>query len=103
MPTAPRRSVMIVEDDHDIRVAVRGLLEGEGYTVLSATNGREALAVLRSLAERPGLVLVDLMMPVMDGWQFIDELHQSTVLAGIPFAVQSAHPNQRPPLGAVAV
>ena len=102
MATSAKGSVLIVEDDHDIRVALRTVLEDHGYTVLTAAHGRGALAMLRALAEKPGLVFVDLMMPVMDGWQLVDELHHSPTLAGIPFVVQSAYTNQGSPPGAVA-
>lgn len=94
---------MVVEDDHDIRVTLRALLEAEGYTVLSAGNGKDALDILESSADKPGLVLIDLMMPIMDGWQLVALMKADATLAGIPFAIQSAYADHHPPSGAVAI
>jgi CheY-like chemotaxis protein len=60
---------LVVDDDPDIRGALCELLEDEGYRAASASNGREALVYLNS-RERPCVILLDLMMPVMDGWEF---------------------------------
>jgi CheY-like chemotaxis protein len=65
-----QRTIMIVEDDVDIADLVATTLEDDGYAVLVATNGQEALDKLRAAGTRPSLILLDLMMPVMDGWQF---------------------------------
>ncbi len=62
--------ILVVDDDADIRYALVEALEGEGYGALSAANGLEALEVLRILPKPPSVILLDLMMPVMDGWQF---------------------------------
>jgi CheY-like chemotaxis protein len=76
----------VVEDDEDVRGLLRDLLDLEGYEVLSATNGRDALAQLRAGA-RPCLILLDLMMPVMDGWSFEGERRRDPDLASIPVVV----------------
>jgi CheY-like chemotaxis protein len=60
--------VLIVEDDDDVREMLAVLLRGESYDVMTATNGAEALEAMRQ--QRPCLVLLDLMMPVMNGWDF---------------------------------
>ncbi|HKD17377.1 MAG TPA: response regulator [Thermoanaerobaculia bacterium] len=62
--------ILLVEDDPSMRDALVTLLEGEGYSVRCAENGRQALDVL-ARSETPSLILLDLMMPVMDGWQFL--------------------------------
>jgi CheY-like chemotaxis protein len=68
-------SILIVEDDPATREAVVELLQSEGYAVRSAANGRQALEVL-ARSEPPRLILLDLMMPIMDGWQFLAELRR---------------------------
>ncbi|RKH62243.1 response regulator [Corallococcus llansteffanensis] len=70
---APRKPVLVVEDDEDVRAAVAEILEGEGYEVVVAANGREALDELVHVAS-PCLILLDLRMPVMDGPEFLRRL-----------------------------
>lgn len=65
--------VLVVEDDPDIREVLEEMLDAGGHRVLTASNGREALAVLDQVAS-PCLVLLDLMMPVMSGFAFLEEL-----------------------------
>jgi CheY-like chemotaxis protein len=65
--------ILVVEDDADTRAGLVSFLEGEGFTVRGAANGREALDVLEGALVPPRLILLDLMMPVMDGWQFLAE------------------------------
>lgn len=65
--------VLLVDDDADILSVTQLVLEGSGYSVQSATNGQEALALLDS-GLRPAVVLLDLMMPIADGWSFLDTL-----------------------------
>lgn len=67
-------TILLVEDEVDSREALRDLLELEGYRVRTATNGREALDAMSALGDDLCMVLLDLFMPVMDGWQVIDEL-----------------------------
>jgi CheY-like chemotaxis protein len=81
--------ILVVEDDDDIRDSLKELLEEEGYAVEVAGNGQQALLQLRS-EPLPELILLDLMMPVMDGWQLQTELQQDPQLAGIPVVVISA-------------
>jgi CheY-like chemotaxis protein len=68
-PGHPSGPILVVDDDADIREALCELLQDEGYRAVSAANGREALVYLGS-KERPCIILLDLMMPVMDGWEF---------------------------------
>jgi two-component system chemotaxis response regulator CheY len=69
---AGERLVLVVDDDPDILQTLGLCLSSEGYRVLMAANGKEALDILER--ERPSVILLDLMMPVMDGWQFVAEL-----------------------------
>jgi CheY-like chemotaxis protein len=88
-PCAEGRSILVVEDDADIRDAIRIVLEDEGYGVRTAGNGREALeALTRGL--RPCVVLLDLMMPVMNGWQVLEQLKNDASLSSLPIVVVSA-------------
>src|SRR5438128_9647261 len=66
------RLVLVVDDDPDILQTLALCLSTEGYRVVMAANGQEALDLLTR--ERPACILLDLMMPVMDGWQFVGEL-----------------------------
>jgi CheY-like chemotaxis protein len=81
--------VMVVDDDEDIREMLKFFLEGEGYRVAAAASGRDAWRQLKT-RERPSLILLDLMMPVMDGEAFLKMLRASP-LAGIPVVIMSGH------------
>ena len=83
--------ILIVEDDRPIRDTMRLILEMNGYFVYTAKDGREALNILKSV--RPSLVILDLMMPVMNGWQFLDELKLLEGSATIPVIIVSAAGN----------
>ncbi|HYR79642.1 MAG TPA: response regulator [Candidatus Dormibacteraeota bacterium] len=82
-------SILIVEDDEDVREAMIAFLEMKGYSVASAGNGREALDYLRD-APAPDLIITDLAMPVMDGRQFRREQLKDARLAAIPTLVITA-------------
>jgi CheY-like chemotaxis protein len=97
-----RPTAMVVDDDRDIREAMRDILEEEGYPVVTAANGAEALALLER-TPRPCVVLLDLMMPVMDGWEFLREGQARSVLAGVPVIVVTASTVREPPAGAAAL
>ena len=88
-PQAPAKSILIVEDDLATRDALSMILQDEGYTVATAGNGQEAIDRLRQAAP-PNLILLDLMMPVMDGWQFRTALARDPALAAIPVVILSA-------------
>ncbi len=80
--------VLVVEDDIDCRDAVTNLLESEGYAVTSAEDGQVALDRLREGLD-PCVILLDLMMPVKDGWQFRAEQLRDDALAAVPVIVVS--------------
>jgi CheY-like chemotaxis protein len=82
--------VLVVEDDVDICEAMRQMLEWEGYDVSCAGNGREALEALRSSAANASLILLDLRMPVMDGYAFRAAQLQDARLSDIPVVVVTA-------------
>ena len=85
-------AVLVVEDDADIRTALIEVLADQGFRTTGAANGREALALLRGAAEKPKLVLLDLMMPVMDGEAFRSAQLTDPALKDIPVVVLTAHP-----------
>ena len=80
--------VLVVEDDDAIRSLVAEVLQDDGYAVREATNGAEALEVLREA--RPDLIVLDLMMPVMDGWTFVSECQRMDWCGEVPILVTSA-------------
>ena len=88
--SGPCGGILVVDDDPDIRDSLREVLEDEGYDVACVGNGREALDHLKAAKPQPCVILLDLMMPVMDGWQFRKEQKQDPELAGIPLVVITA-------------
>lgn len=82
------RTLLLVEDDDDIRQDLAFLIELRGYEVRTAANGREALDQLR-LEPLPSMIVLDLMMPVMDGWETYAELKKDARLEGIPVLLLS--------------
>ncbi len=83
------QSILVVEDDDDIRSAIVDLLETEGYSTESAVNGKDALEKL-SIIPKPCLVLLDMMMPIMNGREFLDTVMKDSHLAPIPVLIVSA-------------
>src|SRR5947209_6953516 len=81
-------SVMIVEDDEDIRADLIAILRVKGFSVIDAANGNEALGLLRD-GERPCVIVLDLMMPVMNGWELRAAMIADAALADIPVVVVS--------------
>jgi CheY-like chemotaxis protein len=86
-------TVFVVEDDVDVRDALTQVLELEGFRVRAAANGREAMDRMRG-TPLPSVILLDLMMPVMDGWQFRAEQMRDPRLAKIPVIIISADHSQ---------
>jgi CheY-like chemotaxis protein len=81
-------TVLVVDDERDIREAVSEVLKDEGYEVVDARDGAEALDQLR--AHHPAVILLDLMMPGMNGWEFCAARQREPALSGIPVIVISA-------------
>lgn len=81
--------VLIVEDDADLREMMAQLLQLEGFQAETASNGREALQYLQQ-GDRPDVILLDLMMPIMDGWEFRRLQMRDPVLKSVPVVVLSA-------------
>src|SRR5262245_24697691 len=96
MPSKPRAArrtphgpILIVEDDADLRDMMAQLLTLEGFKTETVANGRDALEYLQK-GDPPDLILLDLMMPVMDGWEFRRRQREDPALANVPVVVLSA-------------
>jgi CheY-like chemotaxis protein len=79
-----------VDDDLDIREVLAEALEQEGFEVTTATNGLDALQVIRRMTTLPSVILLDLMMPIMDGYGFLEERRKDAQLTSIPVAIITA-------------
>ncbi|MGH9884132.1 MAG: hybrid sensor histidine kinase/response regulator [bacterium] len=99
---AGARSILIVDDDQDIRDSLRDAFEEIGYVVSTAKDGRDALDQLRQTARPPAVVILDLVMPVLDGWRVFDAMQDDPALARIPVVVSTSNPRNAPP-GAVVM
>src|SRR5262249_54388366 len=84
-----RTTVLVIDDDAEIRQALAELLEDEEYQVLLAANGKEALDVIAA-GPRPDVILLDVMMPVMDGWHFLSARLKHPELVEVPIIIISA-------------
>lgn len=82
--------ILVVEDDEALRTVLCEVLEDHGFQAVAAANGLHALAQLQTL-ERPDLIILDLMMPVMNGWDFHKHLKANAVLSTVPVLLLSAY------------
>ena len=89
-----RRTILVVEDDSDLRDAILDVLESAGFDVFTAGDGREAFQILGNLHE-PALVLLDLKMPVMDGFEFRRQLLETPGVSEVPMVVLSGDPDSQ--------
>jgi CheY-like chemotaxis protein len=96
-------TVLVVDDDLDVRETIRDVVTLIGRSVVTAEDGEAALRALEQLLERPCLILLDLAMPVMDGWQVLRAIRRDDKLARVPVVVISAHAGTHPPEGATAL
>ena len=83
------KGLLIVEDDPGIRETLKFALELEGHTVFTASDGKEGLEILATIP-KPCLILLDLMMPVMNGWEFAEVIEKDEILSSIPVVVLTA-------------
>ena len=88
-------TVLVVEDEKELREMMRDTLELNGYAVVTAEHGQDALAKLSAI-EHLCLVILDLIMPVMDGWDFVTKLRQQSGLAAVPVVVHTSVAQQAP-------
>jgi CheY-like chemotaxis protein len=83
------RNILLIEDESDIRTILTDALEWEGYRVYTASNGKEGMEILLEMPT-PSLILLDLMMPVMNGWEFANALQTDRAYVDIPIVALSA-------------
>ncbi len=97
MMTSAKSTVLVVEDEEESRETLRDLLELEGFRVQTAVNGREAMKALDAGADEICIVLLDLFMPIMDGWQVIDELAATGRLSSTKIVIITSAAYKAPP------
>lgn len=90
MNKSSKPSILIVEDSLDIQESLKQLFESENYDVQIASHGQEALDYLRSGAKHPNIILLDLMMPIMDGYEFRKIQYLDEALSRIPVVIMTA-------------
>jgi CheY-like chemotaxis protein len=91
-----KHTVLLVEDEEDLREGLRDALEYNGYRVFAAADGQAALDQLGRL-DHVCVVLLDLLMPGMDGWDFFERIRSLPAYADVPVVVQSSAPSRAPP------
>lgn len=104
MPRPNQRAletILVVDDDPDVRESMSRFLDAKGYSVLNAANGQEALEVLKKVPRFPRLVVLDLFMPVLDGREFLRQRAQDPVRRDIPVVVVSGNDKSDVPLEGV--
>ena len=94
-------TVLIVEDEEDLRELMRDALQMHGYTVVTAEEGTDALRKIDDIG-RPCVILLDLLMPGMNGWDFFDKVRERPELASVPVIIHSSAAS-RAPVGATRV
>src|SRR5687768_7696234 len=95
MGSEGNRDVLVVDDDLYLTEIISDVLEAEGHTARKASNGLEALDLIKE--RKPEIILLDLMMPVMNGWELADHLRSNPDWADIPVVVITAnyHPDRK--------
>jgi CheY-like chemotaxis protein len=88
-------TVLVVEDELDLREMMRDALELNGYAVVTAEDGQDALNKISDI-DHLCLVILDLLMPVMNGWDFVERMRRRTELASVPVVVHSSAPGPEP-------
>jgi two-component system response regulator CpxR len=98
-----KKTILLVEDDLDIRDLLQDYLEEQGYDIVPAGTGKQAIDFLvLDPQSPPDLVILDLMMPIMTGWQVLERVRQEPQLAELPIVVLTAAARDKPP-GAAAL
>lgn len=93
--TSDDRTVLVVEDEDDLRELLLSVFSDEGYAVAAAKNGREAMNVLQGI-RRPCVVVLDLIMPYMTGTEVYDAMQADPALADIPVVISTSDPSRAP-------
>jgi CheY-like chemotaxis protein len=85
-----RHLILVVDDDHDLRESLREILEEEGFETIGASNGQEAIDLLRGGQPAPRVILLDIMMPVMTGLDVVDRLRRDAPFSSTPVVFMTA-------------
>jgi CheY-like chemotaxis protein len=88
------KCLLVIEDNKEIQDSLKMALEAEGYKVFTADNGKEGLEILEKIPT-PCMILLDLMMPIMNGWEFVDAISKDLMLSTIPIVVVSAYGDKK--------
>ena len=99
MPAGESHKLLIVEDHPDVREVLQSFLTTDWYAAEGVANGQEALDHLRAATELPRLIVLDLRMPLMDGWEFLQQRAVEPALVDIPVLVVTAVPSRAAPTG----
>ena len=91
------RSILLVDDDAGVRESLAAMLRHEGHEVITARDGEQALGLLRK-GPLPDVILLDLMMPVLSGWEFLDVKAREAALREVPVVLMTGYTEQGPPL-----
>jgi len=95
MTSPSQHTVLIVEDEADLREMMSEALQMKGYAVVTADEGQQALQKLEDM-DPPCLILLDLLMPGMNGWDFFEKLRERPAFAAVPVIVHSSAPDRAP-------
>lgn len=95
-PVSKAKTVLIVEDDENLRDSLREAFEDDGYQAISVSNGKEALELLQTTDPRPDVVVLDLVLPLVDGWKVCEVMRADAELSKIPIVVSTANPAGAP-------
>lgn len=101
MKTRLKKSILIIEDSLDLQYLLKEVIEAEGYQALCAANGKDAIDLLQVTPVIPSLILLDLMMPIMDGFEFRKLQLQDPKWAPIPVVVMTADSNPESKVGSL--
>jgi DNA-binding response OmpR family regulator len=88
-------TVLVIEDEQDLREMIRDALEMSGYAVVTAEDGQDALDKISGI-DNLCLVILDLLMPVMNGWDFFEKMRQRAEHASVPVVVHTSAPSEAP-------
>ncbi len=91
---ANKKRIIVVDDDPDIRLSVKQILEKSGYKVYSFENGRECIKTLKNTKKRPSLIILDIMMPEISGWEIHRQLDSNPNLSEIPIVFLTGRSNE---------
>jgi CheY-like chemotaxis protein len=90
-------TILVVEDDDEIRDVIADILEDGGYDVIPAGNGKQAIDYLATTSDLPALILLDLMMPIVNGWECLRAIKSDARWSSVPVIVMTAVGRDRPP------